>query len=73
MLSYPGLPWINIHHDLREFKVHVRVEFLGHFDTFTMDDSVTAIGVHGANLLKEAYFRRAQLMVAHKIAKELEK
>jgi hypothetical protein len=45
--------------------------FHDYSDIFTMHKN--AIGVNGTKLIKEAYQRRAQLMVAYKIAKELEK
>jgi hypothetical protein len=68
-LDWPGLSWLRVQHDLATFHVHVEVSLGKYTDTFTMHDS--AIGVNGADLLKEAYLRRAQLMVVSKIAKEL--
>jgi hypothetical protein len=70
-LSYPGLPWLSVQHGVCKFEVQVSIRHAGYLDSFTMDES--AIGVNGKNLLKEAYLRRAKLIVIEKIAKELEK
>jgi hypothetical protein len=70
-LSYPGLPWLTVYRDPLKFEVHVSLRFNDYTDTFIMNED--NIGEKGNLLLKEAYQRRAQLMVAYKIAKELEK
>jgi hypothetical protein len=70
-LSYPGIPWLTVYRDAIKFEIHVHIRFHHYTDTFTMNED--DIGEKGHLLLKEAYQRRAQLMVVYKIAKELEK
>lgn len=69
-LVYPGLKWLEVSHDSFTGMVHVKVRYNGYSSTFSMAEGT--LSERGEALIKEAYFRRAQLMAVEKIAKELE-
>lgn len=71
VLAYPGLKWLEVHVDSFTGMMHARVTYNQHVDRFSMAEK--AIGRSGELLIREAYFRRAQLMAVDKVAKELEK
>lgn len=69
LLHVFALKWLDLWIDHQAGAVHAHVRHGKYTDDFEMgqDD----VGVNYSLLLKEAYFRRAQLMVVEKIAKEL--